>query len=399
MSEEVNSRYKYVFHHVLTRAFLGEFMVKEVAFNSPLKGAGGQFTGVIPIAKRQPADTVKAATALDLTAVYVIYQDETTNTETFLWGGIIVEREWDPRKGEVKIEAVEWKSWFYTKEYAPQITSPYANRKVSYTAIDQMILARAWLYEAITWDGAPDFTIDVSSGSPRLRDLNVNAFDHKMIGDLIDSMANRTDGFDWGVEVRKSSVDQLPELVATLWYPERGTVTGLTMDHTSDVFERTQDGRGNILDYGTWPESAKNKRSRVWATGAGTPPDQPVAMDDDPGLELGQVLLRETMINRNSVVSPATLSEHAQAERAFLGVQTESVDIALKPNHVKPTDFFTGDRVSLRIRDGWLDIDQTAIRITDKAIAPFSKQEGERIVATLDLSDYTQADPDEGDTV
>lgn len=396
--ENINSRYKYVFHGSLSRQFLGEFLVKDVAFNSPLKGPGGQFQGVIPVSSRQTVDVVKPATELDITAVYVIYQDPDTNVETFLWGGPIVGRAWRPKTREVAIKAVEWKSWFYTREFAPSTTPPFANRKVSYTGVDQMILARALLLDAVSLPGCPAVTVPLA-GSTRLRDLTVNGYDHKFIGDLVDSMADRTDGFDWDVTPRKSVSDKLPELVANLYYPEKGSAQDLTFDSVRETFDRGLDGRGNILDIDEWSEESGNRRTRVWATGAGTPPDQPVAMDDDPAIDSGLVLLRETMISRNSVVKPSTLSEHAQAERRVLGVLTESVDLPLKANLVKPTDFSTGDRVALRIQDDWLDIDEPAVRVVDRAIAPFSSQGGERIMATLDLSDATSADPDEGDTV
>lgn len=396
---DINSRYKYVFHHVLTRAFLGEFLIRDVAFNSPLKGAGGQFNGTIPISRRQTAEVVQAATGTDEAAVYVIYQDPDTNVETFLWGGIVVGRTWMPRSKQVKIEAVEWKSWFYTKEFSPSLTPPYANRKLTYTGIEQLLIARALLLDATGYNGAPAVTLPLPVSSGILRDLSLNGYDHKFIGDVVDTMANRTDGFDWDITVTKNVSDKLPELVGNFYYPEKGTVQGLTLDHVREAFDRGQDGRGNILDYGDWPESSVNRRTRVWATGTGTPPDQPVAMDDDPDIDTDLVLLRETMINRSSVSSPATLSEHAQAERAYLGVKTESVDVALKANMVKPTDFIVGDRVALQIRDGWLDIDETAIRVVDRAIAPHNSSDGERIVATLDLSDATEADPDTGDTV
>lgn len=387
--------YRYVFHGSISRAFLGEFLVKDVTFNSPLKGAGGQFSGTIVLDdQRQTAYLVKPATELEMTAVYVIYQDDETGIETYLWGGPIVRRGWNNRTREVKIQAVEWKSWFYTKEYSPSITPPFADRKFTRTAVDQLTIARDLLIDAVSFLATPAVTIPIVA-STRPRDLTVFGSEHRMIGDIIDGMANRTDGFDWDVSIRKAYDDNLPEIVVDMFYPEKGSVQGLEFSQVRETFDRSADGRGTIMDIPEWVESSDHRRTRIWAVGNGSPPDQPVAMDDDPYIDTEEVLLREVTISVQAD-KPSTLSEHAQAQRAVLGVETESVDIGIKPNLIKPTAFIVGDRVSLRVKDEWLDFDEDAIRIVDRAIAPFSSGEGERIVVTLDLSDAVPADLDEG---
>lgn len=387
--------YRYAFHNSITRAFLGEFLVKDVTFNSPLKGAGGQFAGTVVLDdKRQTADLVKPATELDMSSVYVIYQDDETGIETYLWGGPIVRRGWNNRTREVKITAVEWKSWFYTKEYSPSITPPFADRKFAYTATDQIAIARNLVIDAVSFLGTPAVVVAAGS-STRLRDLTVFGSEHRKVGDIIDSMANRIDGFDWDVIPRKAYDDGLPELVVNWYYPEKGTTQGLEFSQIRETFDRSADGRGTIMDIPEWVESSDQRRTRVWAVGDGQPPDQPVAMDDDPFLDTEEVLLREETISVQ-VASLVILSEHAQAERAVLGVVTEGVDIGIKANLIKPTAFVIGDRVSLRVKDEWLDIDQDQVRIVDRGIAPYASGEGERIVVTLDLSDLVAADLDEG---
>lgn len=396
---ESSGNYRYVFHNTVTRSFLGEFMMKNVSFNSPLSGPGGQLKGTISIDEdAHDVELVKPATELDLAAVYVIYRDPDDGIESFLWGGPVIAREWQPQSRQVVIEAVEWKSWFYTREYGPSITPPYANRKLSYTTTDQLTIARALVLDATSQPGTPEVTVPVVT-STRTRDLNVNGYDHKYVGDLIDSMANRTDGFDWDVEIRKSVSDKMPELVVNFYYPEKSANSGIEFSSTRTEFDRGIDGKGTILALPSWPENVANRRTRIWATGSSSPPDQPVAMDDDPLLETDEILLREATYNFSTVSSPATLSEHAQAYREVLGVLTESIDIPLKPNQIKPTAFRSGDRVSLRIKDEWLDIDEPSVRVVDRSVTPASGSSGERIVATLDLSDATVADPDEGDTV
>lgn len=387
--------YRYAFHGSINRAFLGEFLVKDVTFNSPLKGAGGQFAGTIVLDdKRQTADLVKPATELETSAVYVIYQDDETGVETYLWGGPIVRRGWNSRTREVKITAVEWKSWFYTKEYSPSITPPFADRKFLATAVDQLTIARNLIVDAVSFLGTPAVVVPIVA-STRTRSLTVFGSEHRKIGDLVDSMANRTDGFDWDVMPRKAYDDGLPELVVNFYYPEKGSVQGLEFSQVRNTFDRAADGRGTIMDIPEWVESSDNRRTRIWAVGNGQPPDQPVAMDDDPFIDTEEVLLREDTLTVQAD-NPATLSEHAQAQRAVLGVETESIDIGIKANLIKPTAFAVGDRVSLRVKDEWLLIDQDAVRIVDRAVAPYASGEGERIVVTLDLSDLVPADLDEG---
>lgn len=391
------TNYRFVFHDVLTRALMGEFLVKGSSFNSPLKGPGGQCTGVIPISPRQPVELVKPATEMDRVAAYVIYHDPDTGVETYLWGGPIIARTWQPKTRSVLFTAVEWKSWFYTRMYSPSTTPPYDNRKFTRTGVDQLTIARDLLLEAVNDYGTPGLTVPIVS-STRTRDLTVFGSDYKFIGDLIDSMADRTDGFDWDITVRKAT-DKLPELVGNLYYPEKSGGVSVILSHVNNIFDRTADGRGTIQKIGDWNESAAALRTRVWTTGAGTPPDQPVAMDEDPEMDQDLVLLRETQVSYNSVTKPSTLSEHAQAERAVTGVKIESIDVALKPQSIKPTDFQVGDRAQLRVRDEWLDVDEPYTRIVDRTIVPFSQSDGEQVIVTIDLSDITAPDPDEGDTV
>jgi hypothetical protein len=393
-----NINYRYIFHHAITNVYLGEFILKDVKFNSPLLGAGGQFSGIIPINQNQPASVVKPATELDDVAVYVIYKDPDTGVETFLWGGPIIARLWKSKTLEVSITAVEWKSWFYTRMFAPAITAPFADRKLIYTATDQLVIARALLAEAVNLPGTPTLVIGTET-STRTRDLSVIGSKFRQIGDWVDSMAFRTDGFDWTINIRKSAVSRSPELVAGLYYPEKGAINNaLTLDYVGNVLDRTQDGRGTIQDIGDWPEDVSQRRTRIWATGDGTPPDQPLAMDDDPGIDTDEVLLRETQINLSGVVKPSTLSEHAQAERKVLGVTTESIEVGVKTSAIKPTSVNTGDRINLKVQDEWLDIDMASVRIVDRAIEPHGS-DGEQITLTLDLSDFERPDLDEGDTV
>lgn len=390
-----NINYRYIFHHAITNAYMGEFIVRDVKFNSPLKGPGGQFSGVIPLNDDQPASLVKPATEMDDVAVYVIYRDPDTAAETFIWGGPIQSRVWHPNTHTVSILAVEWKSWFYTRMFAPSITPPFADRKFTYTATDQMVITRALLAEAVAQPGTPNIVFNAET-STRLRDLTVFGSAYRYIGDIIDGMANRNDGFDWAINIRKSSSTRSPELVANLYYPERGSTASLSLDYVSSALDRTQDGRGTIQSIGDWPEEITQRRTRVWATGDGSPPDQPVAMDDDALLETDEILLRETQINLSGVTKPSTLSEHAQAERAVLGVTTESIDIGIKPLLIKPTQTGIGDRTYLKVQDDWLDVEFDAVRIIDRAIVPHGS-EGEQVTLTIDLSDATRADLDEGD--
>ena len=53
----------------------------------------------------------------------------------------------------------------------------------------------------------------------RTRDLTCEAQSFRTVFDVIDSMAKRSDGFDWDISARL--MDGRPEWVLELWYPER----------------------------------------------------------------------------------------------------------------------------------------------------------------------------------
>ena len=84
----------------------------------------------------------------------------------------------------------------------------------------------------------------------------------------------------------------------------------------------------------------------------------------------------------SGVIDSVTLFDHARAERL---VRSQPV-VALDVTHIadKPSilNYRVGDRARLRMLDAWLDIDQSGIRIVDRAI---SKAETGLLTATVSL--------------
>jgi hypothetical protein len=258
----------------------------------------------------------------------------------------------------------------------------------SWSQIEQTIIATQLMAYATGGPGA-ELTFQAATAlvTGVLRDLNVQGFDFKYAGDLIDTMSNRSKGFDWTIEPR--NVDGLPVyLFARYWYPERKT------DATNLYFEFDPAGGGNILNFGNPAANIADRRTRVWATGAGSPPDQAASVDTDPMVLANQRLLTEKSSSYSSVTNPLTLHDHAQAERLVLAEPFDQITLAVKPDNPATWAYGSGDRARIVIKDLWLDIDVPSARIVDRSISPFFRTHGESMSITVDLSDLKLPDAD-----
>ena len=359
---------EFSFHDMLTARRLGSLKFTDWSFNDPLGGVG-QFSGTLPITEAN-RDFIRDIIKPNLSAVYAKVGD------VYLWGGIVTGRPWKRSTSTLTIKATQWEGYWYRR---------FVLNRYYKASIEQMQATREMLSTAMADIGTPRVTLDTAS-SGVLRQVTVEPW--TTVGDALDSVANRDNGFDWSIQIRNNSQTGLPELYLAQWYPERQSQTdvlGVTIESRKELIESLQSGGNANVD--DWPEDAIQAATRVWATGDGSPPDQPIAKDEDPDLTDGFLPLFESVTNWFGVTSKAVLADHARSERMDRALPLQTLPADLPVDTPRIEEYLVGDRARVVIKDEWLDIDLPAVRIIDRAISS-DQTSGMKATVLLDLTDY-----------
>jgi hypothetical protein len=317
----------------------------------------------------------------------VIYRDSDTYGLTD--GYIVTSRKWSPSTRTLSIRAAELRAWLYDV-----MLTPYENMSgdvnYSWSGVDQVAIAQGIVFNGAVYGyGIPMVDVPYTPNSGKLRDLNCLGTQFKKIGDLLDSMAQRAGGFEWGLIPAVNSGDGLPKWLFKVWYPERGSsVPGLRF------FRVLDSGNFSLVDD---PElNSASRYARVWTTGS-TETNQ-YAVDIDPGLTGGSMLLREKSSDYSSVTERATLSAHARAERRYYASLLDTIKIRIHPDEFDVMSFRAGDRCRFKYVDEFLAYDLPAARIIERKISE-SATSSATIELTIDLNDSDLPESDDGGAV
>lgn len=345
----------------------------------------GVFRGSLSLPKNAAKRAeVVLATEPDEAALYV--RDSDSNT--FVWGGPIVGQEWNPATRTFDVTAVEWRSWLFTAFLAP-LTNLTADVLYSWTAVEQIQIARDivnFATAAGTVDGRPTIAIGSEPYTGKTRDLNVKGTEFKYAGELLDTISQRSGGFEWTILI-DATVAGAPSLRFATYFPERGGII------TDRLLKRTMQG-GNFSIDGSVTKSASERRTRVWAVGSGD--SVPFAQDSDPELGTG-ALLRERLDSFSTVVNRTTLAQHARANRQFYGVKTNILKVNVRETDPPLSSYEVGSRFRLMYMDEVYNLDLPAVRVLEREVKP-SGGAG-TVSLTLDLDDSEPAEVDEGGAV
>lgn len=371
--------FRFIITPILSFVPIGELYLSNVSWNDPAYGAGASFSGKAEINSSQTREQLQQLTAPDSVALYV-RDDETGN---YLFGGPLYDNPWLRGERRIQVVAQSWKSWMYQKLLGMNtLTNPVSEKLYSQTAKDQFFIARALISASVNSDlGCPVIALGTEL-SGVIRDLVVQGSQQRYLGDVIDSMANRDNGFEWNIDIRIGTAGR-PMPYFSPSFPMRGGVNNQVI-----LLDQMADG-GNIVEMGDPENSAANRRSRVWATGIGQPPDQPVAFDQDPAIISGGfVLLRETVTNYQ-LPSLTTLTDHARAERIFRNNTLQQVVLSVTLDNPSFRSYATGDKISLIVGDDWIDWNFDAVRIINRTFNVNQEGDGkiDTVQLTIDLND------------
>ena len=365
--------FRFVICPVLSSVPIGELFLSSVSWSDPVFGTGASFTGKAEIGPDQTKETLLALTQPDAVALYVKDDD----TGQYLFGGPIYDNPWGRSERRLTVVAQSWKAWTYQKMLQMNTTvNPVTDVSYSQTNKDQFLISRLLIAATVNADvGCP--TVNLGSElSGVIRTITGTGSEMKFLGNVIDSMANRDNGFEWEIQVRPDNTGN-PVLWFAPSFPARGGLNNRLL-----LLHQMAEG-GNILEMGDPENSAADRRSRIWATGTGQPPDQPVAFDQDPSVATDFALLRESVTNYNTVSGIATLADHARAERIYRNQTLQQVHVTVALDNPDFRTYASGDKVKLVVSDDWIDWDFDAVRIINRTFN--INNEGEQKIDKIDL--------------
>ncbi|MGY6501650.1 MAG: hypothetical protein ACXIVQ_12280 [Acidimicrobiales bacterium] len=207
--------------------------------------------------------------------------------------------------------------------------------------------------------------------SGQVRDRSYDSQTARMVGELIEDLANVQGGFDWILD----PVGGVDALAWELWlyHPRRARET---------VYEWSLDPSGtrNVIDYALY-ESSRQRVQRFVAVGQGEGADQLVSVVEDASL-LGVLPLVEGQGAWVDVSRANTLLSHAQRalslDRRAARTPQLITDPAAEP---RLSTYRLGDIVDVRIDDGWAQIN-SRFRIVGRTI----RLEGEAETVAIELA-------------
>lgn len=376
--------YRYELYDLLGYIKLGSISPRDSLWTESVNG-GSTWSGKLTIPEDNPVyvENLSSTVALGMS---LFIRDPKGGIP---WCGYISKREWDPNTNELSLTATEWRSYLYRLIGSP--TDDYSSTYTTqFTATDQAVIARTILgtyRSAGLGKGYPNF-LEGTNLTGVNRDLLYRGTSFRTLGTWIDSMANRDRGFEWDIEAGRDN-NGLGTLTFQIYFPQRGSVVeNLTFKY----------GAGqNMLSYDKVVESNEEVATRVWAIGGGPDAESvPYGQDSDPDMMAGASILRfEKATTYQDVVLQSTLESYARSERMFYSVPLTLFSFTVQLTQPDITTYGKGDRCRIIVKDRWLDLDVSNVRIIERTIEP---DKGLARI-TVDLSDLALPETDTNGTV
>lgn len=368
--------YRYSAYHPLTRQQLvSSLVLNNISWTEAVNGnAGFSATVTLPDpSETQRIEAIRGATKPWESAIYV--RDERGQ---YTFGGPVFKRRWKHRERQIEFEGIHWRAWLYDVLLGP-LVSGAGNSTYSWTGKDQLLIAREIIGKVKiggTTDGRPNIVTGTET-SGKTRDLNFKGTEFKIAGEILDTLSNRDDGFEWDLYILQGN-DGLPELRFGVYYPERGGII-------DGLFWNTG---GNIISHDEIEEDGSNKRTRIWAYGDGE--SVPFAVDSDIYLDEGFTLLRESAHHFDRVTNYNTLGSHARAMREYLGQPYNLFKFTTGLDNPDVHSFTAGDRGRLVIDYDFLSLDVPSVRVLEKRVTPGNQT----VEVTVNLNDLEPPEVD-----
>jgi hypothetical protein len=353
-----------------------------VRFNDPVDGAlDAKMSAFLPV-----GDDVDDATLASYDQALVKHRTWVLAvhpiTRRIVWSGILIKRPWSLERHGFDLEFNHVRWW---------LSRRYAGTEVSagtYVGFDRVTLARQLvMLLGNDIDGAPRVVHDATL-SGKLITFRLEARSFRYMSEVLAEIGAGRNGFEWDLTAEWSPTDNRPQLRFVISFPELKYGSRISLDYNTN-------GSGNIKSVpDSWPDSAENAVSRVWALGSGTDQNQMIMQDTAPqaaGTGYTQLLTEKTT-TYSGTNDRKTLWENARAERIALEKNNGTVSVGVGVDNPDLSTYWKGVRARLQIKDRFLNIDKPNVRVIEIEVNDDTRDQLAEVTLTLDLNDYALPD-------
>jgi len=288
------------------------------------------------------------------------------------WSGICWLGAADTDKRTLRVAGQGWWSYFRGPDNR---RGRYLRHTKTYAAVDQFEIAQDLINYAQAQPGG-DIGVTVGTETSGVtRDQTWYHYERKNIGLTVEQLAERANGFDFGIDV---AYDSGGTIVKTLrFWNRRGRVTPLRWWLGTNL-----EGLSQTVD-------ASTSANLVDALGAGEGEDILIQTASDPS-QLAAYPLREDVVTHKDVSQPGTLQAKASMALAAGRRPLSTAGPVLARQAHPDTElggWALGDTINVRGADGWIDVDQ-ALRIVAYEVS-IAEDGRETVSVTLVPEDTT----------
>lgn len=368
--------FRYGVYDWLTRRYVSDVDMTGVTFGDPLTGHG-QLTGTLTLnTDLHDVGSLRSVIEADRAALYVI-----TKENQIIWSGRIISAPWSRDTSSLGITAVA------TSQILNECLHGLGVVATRYDDVEQFQIVRNLISYMNAMGGYPRIRVGTER-SGVLKDLKIEPQSYVELDTLIDGLAAGAKGFDWAIRSRFATIDGLPELYLSMYYPERQSPNAPQL-----LLQSTYAG-GNIIDYGEFPFDLTNRRTDIIATGDGDVPAQMNSRATVAGVSTGIVprRMKTTSYSGKGIVKKAVLNENARAELKALADTSGTLTVTTLITDPDIGDYLTGDRFRLRLQDEYIDVNLPGVRCVDRSIKDEDRDTTPEVTLTLDLNDAEPPD-------
>lgn len=319
--------YRYIFGSLRTENVIDEIPLYGTFMDMQLNN-GGQFQGTFQLDQTGKDNaTMMSATIPGKTWVTC------ERNGIAVWHGFIWSRVYSAQSKSVQLFA-----WSFEK-YA---TKRLIRQDISYDDYEQRnIMRELWLQMQAVTGGNMNVNVPGAFVDANLKDLEVLATDFKYYDEVISSLADTFDGFDWYISVTKDGVNYRKDLL--IGYPALGVVQSPGMV----VFEYP----GNITQY-YMTESMSEAGTNIFIIGSGEGDTMIVGEYDNSTAITNGFPRWDIDISRKDITSQSSVDSLAQQEAIVRYPPMSIIKIYVKAN-VSPEfgSYNLGDTCRVVIRD------------------------------------------------